>query len=147
MTLLFESIQGDTSGCAKPPVDFKTKVLFWPGLELLFWSQQEVLHNLMCHRVLFEELNLHTNPHTSRIPLELRMSADPSSVEQKSHCEVREWVREWEGRKKSTTEQHKRSGSERGTRKEGHGVTQGSRCVIAGRTLIIQYSLLTLRST
>ena len=36
MTLLFESIQGDTSGCAKPPVDFKTKVLFWPGLELFF---------------------------------------------------------------------------------------------------------------
>ena len=24
-------LQGDTSGCAKPPVDFKTKVLLWPG--------------------------------------------------------------------------------------------------------------------
>ena len=25
-------IQGDTSRCPKPPVDFKTKVPFWPGL-------------------------------------------------------------------------------------------------------------------
>ena len=24
--------QGDTSHCLKPPVDFKTKVPFWPGL-------------------------------------------------------------------------------------------------------------------
>ena len=24
-------VQGDTSGCGEPPVDFKTKVLFWPG--------------------------------------------------------------------------------------------------------------------
>ena len=24
-------VQGDTSGCAKPPVDFKTKVLLWPA--------------------------------------------------------------------------------------------------------------------
>ena len=36
-------IQGDTSGCAKPPVDFKTKVPFWPGL---------VLRNLMCRPVI-----------------------------------------------------------------------------------------------
>ena len=25
-------VQGDPSGCAKPPVDIKTKVLLWPGL-------------------------------------------------------------------------------------------------------------------
>ena len=25
-------VQGDTSGCDKPPVDFKTEVSFWPGL-------------------------------------------------------------------------------------------------------------------
>ena len=57
-------LQGDTSGCAKPPVDFKGKVPFWPGLawaslakaELLFWSQREVLHNLMCHPVLKSNL-------------------------------------------------------------------------------------------
>ena len=38
------NVQGDTSGCAKPPVDFKTKVPLWPGqaspcqakMELLF---------------------------------------------------------------------------------------------------------------
>ena len=24
--------QGDTAGCLKPPVDFSTEVLFWPGL-------------------------------------------------------------------------------------------------------------------
>ena len=24
-------IQGDTSGCAKPPIDFKTKFPLWPG--------------------------------------------------------------------------------------------------------------------
>ena len=26
------SVQGDHSACAKPPVDFKAKVPFWPGL-------------------------------------------------------------------------------------------------------------------
>ena len=31
-------LQGDTSHCAKPPVDFKTKVLFWPGL---VWPGQD----------------------------------------------------------------------------------------------------------
>ena len=34
-----ERLQGDTSGCDEPPVDFKTKVPFWPGLarmELVF---------------------------------------------------------------------------------------------------------------
>ena len=25
------ALQGDHSTCSKPPVDFKTKVLFWPG--------------------------------------------------------------------------------------------------------------------
>ena len=25
-------VQCDTSGCAKPPIDFKTQVPFWPGL-------------------------------------------------------------------------------------------------------------------
>ena len=45
-------LQGDTAGSYKPPIDFKTKVPFWPGqakVELLFLSQREVLHNLMCH--------------------------------------------------------------------------------------------------
>ena len=30
-------IQGDTSCCDKPPVDFKTKFPFWPGL---YWPSQ-----------------------------------------------------------------------------------------------------------
>ena len=30
-----EKIQGDTSGCDEPPVDFKTRVPFWPGLPWL----------------------------------------------------------------------------------------------------------------
>ena len=50
-------MQGDTSGCAKPPVDLKTKVPLWPGqakTELLFWSQWEVLHNLMYHPVVYK---------------------------------------------------------------------------------------------
>ena len=54
MVMVVLHIQGDTSRCAKPPVDFKTKVPFWPGLakaELLFSSQQEVWHNMMCHPV------------------------------------------------------------------------------------------------
>ena len=54
-----DCVQGDTSGCDEPPVDFITKVPFWPGLswpgqaktELLFWSQREVRHNHMCHPV------------------------------------------------------------------------------------------------
>ena len=29
--LYLVNVQGDTSGCAKPPVDFKTKVLLWPA--------------------------------------------------------------------------------------------------------------------
>ena len=29
--LNLSNIQGDTSGCAKPPIDFKTKVQLWPG--------------------------------------------------------------------------------------------------------------------
>ena len=53
-------LQGDTSGCDEPPVDIKTQVLSYPGqartgqdkTELLFWSQQGVLHNLMCHPAL-----------------------------------------------------------------------------------------------
>ena len=32
------SIQGDHSACAKPPVDFKTKVPLWPGLALPNWD-------------------------------------------------------------------------------------------------------------
>ena len=31
-TALLQVIQGDHSTCSKPPVDFKTKVPFWPGL-------------------------------------------------------------------------------------------------------------------
>ena len=54
--------QGDTSGWAKPPVDIKTKVSFWPGLawpgqaktKLLFWSQWEVWLKLTCHPVHFD---------------------------------------------------------------------------------------------
>ena len=63
------ALQGDHSACAKPPVDFKTKVPLWPGLprpgqakaeflwpdqtkaELLSLSQQEVLHMLNGHPV------------------------------------------------------------------------------------------------
>ena len=52
-------IQGDTAGSSKPPVDFKTQVLLWPGLywpgqakaELLSWSQREVWNYLLCHPV------------------------------------------------------------------------------------------------
>ena len=36
-------IQGDTSDCAKPPVDFKTKVLFWPGLACFGQNKAELL--------------------------------------------------------------------------------------------------------
>ena len=36
-TILAKEIQGDTSGCDEPPVDFKTKVPFWPGM---FWPSQ-----------------------------------------------------------------------------------------------------------
>ena len=58
-------VQGDTSGYDEPPVDFRSKVLFWPGLsrpgkakmELLFWNQLEVRHNLMCHPMCV------SNPH------------------------------------------------------------------------------------
>ena len=54
------ALQGDHSPCAKPPVDFKTKVPFRPGLpwpgqakaELLIWSQREVLHKMNGHPVL-----------------------------------------------------------------------------------------------
>ena len=28
------TVQGDTSRCPKPPVDFKTKVSFWPGMAM-----------------------------------------------------------------------------------------------------------------
>ena len=47
-------VQGDHSACARPPVDFKTKALLWPGqakAALLFWSQREVLHKLNGHPV------------------------------------------------------------------------------------------------
>ena len=30
--IIIHHIQGDPSRCAKPPVDFKTKVLYWTGL-------------------------------------------------------------------------------------------------------------------
>ena len=29
------TLQGDHSACAKPPVDFKTKVPLWPGVALI----------------------------------------------------------------------------------------------------------------
>ena len=53
-------VQGDPSYCAKPPVDFKTKIPLWPGLpwpgqakaELFFRSQREILHNVMGHPVV-----------------------------------------------------------------------------------------------
>ena len=49
------ALQGDPSGNPRPPVNFKTKLPFWPGLvwpgqakeELLFWSQREVVNYLM----------------------------------------------------------------------------------------------------
>ena len=30
--LMVEKLRGDTSGCGETPVDFKTKVMFWPSL-------------------------------------------------------------------------------------------------------------------
>ena len=53
-------VQGDNYTCSKPPIDFKTKVLFRPGqgrtgqakAELLFWSQREVLNKCNCHPVI-----------------------------------------------------------------------------------------------
>ena len=48
-------IQGDHSGCAKPPVDIKTVYVLVHGshakMELLFLSQREVWHNLNGHPV------------------------------------------------------------------------------------------------
>ena len=60
VALLPMKIQGDHSACAKPPVDFKTKVLLWLGqaradqakAELLSCSQPEVLPKLNGHPVL-----------------------------------------------------------------------------------------------
>ena len=57
--VFLQSVQDDPSRCLKPPVDFRPKVPFWPGLswpgqaktELLFWSQREVLNNVLCHPV------------------------------------------------------------------------------------------------
>ena len=53
------SLQGDRAACAKPPVDFKTCIPLWPGqartsqakTELMFRSQREVVHKLLCHPV------------------------------------------------------------------------------------------------
>ena len=36
-------IQGDHSACAKPPVDFKTKVPLWPGLPWPGQAKAELL--------------------------------------------------------------------------------------------------------
>ena len=52
-------LQGDHSACGEPPVDFKAKVPFWPGLawpsqtkaEHLFCSQREDRHKLNGHPV------------------------------------------------------------------------------------------------
>ena len=68
LNLIQSSLQGDTSGCAKPPVDTKTKVLFWPfqvrpgqaKTELLFWYKWEVWLNLMCHPVEMTESSFET---------------------------------------------------------------------------------------
>ena len=40
---LFGSVQDDTSGCGEPPVDFKTKVPFWPGLSWPGQAKTELL--------------------------------------------------------------------------------------------------------
>ena len=55
-SVVLTTVQGDTAGSSKPPIDFKTKVLLWPGqarlgqakTELLFWCQREVLNSLLC---------------------------------------------------------------------------------------------------
>ena len=39
----FGEVKGDTSGCGEPPVDFKTKVLFWPGLSWPGQAKMELL--------------------------------------------------------------------------------------------------------
>ena len=36
-------IQGDPSRCLKPPVDFKMKVLFWPGQVITGQAKTELL--------------------------------------------------------------------------------------------------------
>ena len=35
MTMILKAVQGDRAACAKPPVEFKTIVLFWPVLAWL----------------------------------------------------------------------------------------------------------------
>ena len=42
-TLYTMSIQGDHSACAKPPVDFKTKVPLWPGQARADQAKAELL--------------------------------------------------------------------------------------------------------
>ena len=37
------TLQGDTSGCFKPPVDIRSKVQFWPGLAWLGQAKTELL--------------------------------------------------------------------------------------------------------
>ena len=38
-----DAIQGDTSRCLKPPVDFKTKVPFWPRQVRTTQAKMELL--------------------------------------------------------------------------------------------------------
>ena len=57
-------LQGDHSTCSKPPVDFKTKLPFWPGQarpkrNFFFWSQREVLNKWNGHPVHFRADELH----------------------------------------------------------------------------------------
>ena len=37
------NVQGDHSSCGEPPVDFKTKVPFWPGLAWPSQAKAELL--------------------------------------------------------------------------------------------------------
>ena len=37
------TVQGDHSACGEPPVDFKTKVPFWPGLAWTSQAKAELL--------------------------------------------------------------------------------------------------------
>ena len=76
------NVQGDHSACAKPLVDFETKVSLWPGqarpsqakAELWFCSQQEVLHKLNGHPVHWSPLIVRSAFCSVVIDLEYRVT-------------------------------------------------------------------------
>ena len=52
---LFEDLLGDNSTCSKPPVNFKTKVPFWPGLA---WPGQAKAERVLKSTGGFERVEL-----------------------------------------------------------------------------------------